>query len=174
MTTGERTAQIDRDLNDSLGVFDNRIRDEQATIAGQRSGGRGGSGGGAGSAGAAGAGNSESGNGSEGDGKGGQGGGGEGQQGGGAQGGQGAGQGGSGQGQGQQGQGEGNQQGGGGGVGGGARGGSGPNTVPADIPDGSDDDIVARQLREAAMNETDPELREKLWQEYRDYKKNTG
>ena len=66
------------------------------------------------------------------------------------------------------------QQGGGGGVGGGAGGGSGPNTVPADIPDGSDDDIVARQLREAAQKETDPELREKLWQEYRDYKKNTG
>ena len=60
----------------------------------------------------------------------------------------------------------------GGGVGGGgARGGSGPNTVPADIPDGSDDDVVARQLREAAMKETDPELREKLWQEYRNYKK---
>jgi hypothetical protein len=46
--------------------------------------------------------------------------------------------------------------------------------VPADIPDGSDDDIVARQLREAAQKETDSELREKLWQEYRDYKKNTG
>jgi hypothetical protein len=29
-------------------------------------------------------------------------------------------------------------------------------------------------LREAAMKETDPELREKLWQEYRDYKKSTG
>jgi hypothetical protein len=46
--------------------------------------------------------------------------------------------------------------------------------VPADIPDGSDDDIVARQLREAAQKETDPELRDKLWQEYKDYKKNTG
>ena len=55
----------------------------------------------------------------------------------------------------------------------GVGGGSGPNTVPAGIPDGSDDDIVARQLREAAMNETDPELREKLWQEYRNYKKGT-
>ena len=41
---------------------------------------------------------------------------------------------------------------------------------PNDIPDGSDDDIVARQLREAAENETDPELREKLWDEYRKYK----
>jgi hypothetical protein len=43
--------------------------------------------------------------------------------------------------------------------------------VPADVVDGSDDDIVARQLREAAMKEKDPALRDKLWQEYRDYKK---
>jgi hypothetical protein len=42
--------------------------------------------------------------------------------------------------------------------------------VPDDIPDARDDDIIARQLREAAMNETDPELREKLWEEYRRYK----
>jgi hypothetical protein len=37
--------------------------------------------------------------------------------------------------------------------------------------DYEDDDIVARQLREAAENETDPELKEKLWQEYEEYKK---
>ena len=37
-----------------------------------------------------------------------------------------------------------------------------------------DDDIVARQLREAAEKETDPELREKLWKEYEDYKRNTS
>ena len=43
--------------------------------------------------------------------------------------------------------------------------------TPPDIPDGKDDDIVARQLREAAENEQDPELREKLWEEYRKYKK---
>ena len=43
--------------------------------------------------------------------------------------------------------------------------------MPPNIPDGSDDDVVARQLREAASSETDPELREKLWQEYRNYKK---
>jgi len=42
--------------------------------------------------------------------------------------------------------------------------------VPDDVPDGADDDIVARQIREAAMAETDPELREKLWEEYRKYK----
>jgi len=35
-----------------------------------------------------------------------------------------------------------------------------------------DDDIVARQLREAAEKETDPELKEKLWKEYYEYKKN--
>ena len=33
-----------------------------------------------------------------------------------------------------------------------------------------DDDIVARQLREAAEKETDPELKEKLWKEYEEYK----
>ena len=35
---------------------------------------------------------------------------------------------------------------------------------------GSDDDIVARQLREAAEKENDPVLKEKLWQEYKKYK----
>jgi hypothetical protein len=41
-------------------------------------------------------------------------------------------------------------------------------------PDSSaqDDDIVARQLREAAEKETDPALKEKLWKEYEEYKKN--
>ncbi len=33
-----------------------------------------------------------------------------------------------------------------------------------------DDDIVARQLREAAERETDPELKKKLWEEYWKYK----
>ena len=36
-----------------------------------------------------------------------------------------------------------------------------------------DDDIVARQLKEAAEKETDPQLKEKLWDEYYRYKKNT-
>jgi hypothetical protein len=45
---------------------------------------------------------------------------------------------------------------------------------PTDIGDGSDDDVVARQLREAAENETDPELKAKLWEEYRRYKKGTS
>jgi hypothetical protein len=43
-----------------------------------------------------------------------------------------------------------------------------PRRPPAD-----DDDIVARQLREAAEAETDPVLKEKLWKEYDAYKKST-
>jgi hypothetical protein len=46
----------------------------------------------------------------------------------------------------------------------------GPRVRRTDIPDGDDDDIVARQLREAAERETDPALKEKLWDEYRKYK----
>ena len=41
------------------------------------------------------------------------------------------------------------------------------------IPSGDDDDIVARRLRRAAEQETDPELKEKLWKEYIEYKKNS-
>jgi hypothetical protein len=36
--------------------------------------------------------------------------------------------------------------------------------------DTGNDDVVARQLREAAEKETDPELKKKLWEEYRKYK----
>jgi hypothetical protein len=39
--------------------------------------------------------------------------------------------------------------------------------VPDDIGDGQGDDIVLRQIRDAAMKETDPVLRERLWDEYR-------
>jgi hypothetical protein len=53
---------------------------------------------------------------------------------------------------------------------GGAEGQAGSSDIPDDVGDGRDDDIVARQLREAAENEKDPELREKLWDEYRTYK----
>ena len=56
------------------------------------------------------------------------------------------------------------------GSGGGDQGGSQPAAIPNDVSDGSDDDIVARQLRESALKETDPVLREKLWDEYRKYK----
>lgn len=42
---------------------------------------------------------------------------------------------------------------------------------PPDVGDGSDDDIVARQIRTLAESEADPALREKLWDEYRKYKR---
>ncbi|MEE8427289.1 MAG: hypothetical protein V3S15_08380 [Woeseiaceae bacterium] len=42
--------------------------------------------------------------------------------------------------------------------------------TPDDIPVTVDDDIISRQLREAALAEEDPELRERLWVEYRKYK----
>ena len=66
----------------------------------------------------------------------------------------------------------------GGGMGGASRAGDNTeipsNTVkyppPANIPSGNDDDVFARQLREAAMREPDPTIREKLWDEYRNYK----
>jgi len=45
--------------------------------------------------------------------------------------------------------------------------------APRDIPNGHDDDVVARQLREAAEKETSPELKAKLWEEYRRYKQGT-
>lgn len=47
---------------------------------------------------------------------------------------------------------------------------TGRGSAPEDIPDGADDDIVARQLREAAERETDPDIRARLWEEYRRYK----
>lgn len=51
---------------------------------------------------------------------------------------------------------------------------AGPTAArPPDVGDGSDDDIVARQIRRAAETEADPELREKLWDEYRKYKAGT-
>jgi hypothetical protein len=59
---------------------------------------------------------------------------------------------------------------------GGASGGTsrtGATQQPPGIPDGRDDDVVARQLREAAEKETDPELQKKLWEEYRKYKQGT-
>ncbi|MGH8661882.1 MAG: hypothetical protein ACREUB_08980 [Burkholderiales bacterium] len=44
---------------------------------------------------------------------------------------------------------------------------------PPDVGDGSDDDVIARQIRKAAESERDPELREKLWDEYRRYRQGT-
>jgi hypothetical protein len=53
-----------------------------------------------------------------------------------------------------------------------AGGGSGNGKAAIERPAGNGDDIVARRLRKAAEQETDPELRRKLWQEYVNYKKN--
>ena len=39
--------------------------------------------------------------------------------------------------------------------------------IPDDVGDGRNDDVVLRQIRDAAMQEKDPVLREKLWDEYR-------
>jgi hypothetical protein len=57
-----------------------------------------------------------------------------------------------------------------------SKGEDGGQTVTQKRPsyDGHDDDIVARQLREAAEKETDPELKAKLWKEYEDYKRESG
>ncbi len=42
--------------------------------------------------------------------------------------------------------------------------------TPEDIEVGAFDDVVARQIREAALAEDDPERRERYWEEYRKYK----
>lgn len=42
--------------------------------------------------------------------------------------------------------------------------------VPDDIPPADNDSILEAQIRQAAMNEKDPAVREKLWNEYRKYK----
>ncbi len=52
--------------------------------------------------------------------------------------------------------------------------GAGAAPAPKGVPDGNDDDVVARQIREAALKEKDPALRARLWVEYCDYKKSTG
>ena len=42
--------------------------------------------------------------------------------------------------------------------------------APDDIPPADNDSIFEKQIREAAENETDPEVRARLWNEYRKYK----
>ena len=43
--------------------------------------------------------------------------------------------------------------------------------TPPDIRPGQDETIIMKNLREAAEKETDSKIREKLWDEYRKYKK---
>lgn len=144
-------------MDDSLGDFDAAIRKERERIARERDARVATNGGG-------GAGGSNQ-SGGSGEGAGGQSGGREGdmQQG---QGGQSSGQGAN------KGPGDMKSSGGGGRGSGGSSRGGGPSSAPADVPDGRDDDVIARQIREAAEKETDPELRDKLWKEYIEYKKN--
>ena len=49
---------------------------------------------------------------------------------------------------------------------------AGNGAAARELPDGNDDDVLARRLRKAAEQETDPELQDKLWLEYVEYKKN--
>ena len=42
--------------------------------------------------------------------------------------------------------------------------------LPEDIPPANNDDIIARQIRAAALAEPDPQKQAKLWNEYRRYK----
>jgi hypothetical protein len=51
-----------------------------------------------------------------------------------------------------------------------ASGAGGNGAVAQKISAGSDNDIVARRLRKAAEQETDPILRAKLWKEYTDFR----
>jgi hypothetical protein len=152
-TPAERRAQVDGKLDSTLGTFDEQIRREQQRTAEERD--RRAADRAAGNAGSSGEG------------------------GGSAAGGEGSGRSGdrdrSGdlRSEGVQGKSPGDPSGSGANAGGTAlpQGGGGAAANP--IPSGEDDDIVARRLRKAAEAETDPELKEKLWKEYRDYKENT-
>lgn len=155
-STAEQVAALDKSLTESLGEFDDALLKEERRIADRQPRERE-TGGGYGAApGASGSGGQPGGAGqpgSQGGGTGSQGPRGSGQAGsGGSQSGQGA-----------------SSSGGGAGAGTGTQTGTeqqgGMQTIEAGY-----DDIVARQLREAAEKETDPELKEKLWEEYRKYK----
>ena len=54
--------------------------------------------------------------------------------------------------------------------GGGTSGGGGNGATAQKATPGSDNDIVARRLRKAAEQETNPTVRAKLWKEYADYR----
>lgn len=42
--------------------------------------------------------------------------------------------------------------------------------IPEDIPIDNNDDILAEQIKNAALKETDPERKKKIWNQYRKYK----
>lgn len=141
-TTDERRAVLDKRLDDSLGEFDKTLGEEQARTARERDA--------RGATVAAGGGAAQSGD--EGAGTGGEGGSREG------------------------GLSSARSAGASASASGGERGdrgaAAGSGAPDRGVPSGDDDDIVARRLRRAAEQETDPELREKLWREYTEYKRN--
>ncbi len=47
---------------------------------------------------------------------------------------------------------------------------SGSGKIPDDIPPVDNDSVLEEQIRQAAINETDPVIKAKLWNEYRKYK----
>jgi len=46
----------------------------------------------------------------------------------------------------------------------------GSGKIPDDIPPADNDSVLEEQIRQAAINETDPVIKAKLWNEYRKYK----
>ncbi len=46
----------------------------------------------------------------------------------------------------------------------------GSGKIPDDIPPADNDSVLEEQIRQAAINETDPAIKAKLWNEYRKYK----
>ncbi len=42
--------------------------------------------------------------------------------------------------------------------------------TPKDIPPVDNDSVLEEQIRQAAIHETDPTIKQKLWNEYRKYK----
>jgi len=46
----------------------------------------------------------------------------------------------------------------------------GSGKIPDDIPPADNDSVLEEQIRQAAIHETDPVIKEKLWNEYRKYK----
>jgi hypothetical protein len=161
-TPQEQVAALDRMLNAGLGEYDEKLLHEQERIKAATPNDNSDAGG-DGGAGDGGAGDGSQGEGSEGEGSEGEGSEGEGQETGGSPAGN------------RTGDQSGDQRSGGpeDGSTGSADQGS-DSDQPSDIPDGSDDDVVARQLREAAEKEADPELKAKLWEEYRRYKRGTN
>ncbi|TNF95086.1 MAG: hypothetical protein EP297_11800 [Gammaproteobacteria bacterium] len=47
---------------------------------------------------------------------------------------------------------------------------SGRGKAPDDIPPADNDSVLEAQIRQAAINETDPVIKKRLWDEYRKYK----